>query len=291
MRQKRQGFTLIELLVVIAIIAILAAIVVPVFARAKADAARNGDIADMNELRSALQLYREDQGAYPPALLGYVERYTSGPNTGSVIPADQVDGYLYAKRVGSFNTFVPNRNEGDSRTATTNAAYPNADPRAVGSAPQLDLNGDGVVDAADDPAGARQKYDSSSGFICTNMLTEADMGGGCGVAGLAEYYAVSGYDVFEVPTAGGPSRWELRYSLFWTDWGLTTGSGLDDPRQLGYNDPHEQAIITWNTSYRDYDTATGVPVNGNRDIALLLGGSARPFSSRLLHSQSWRINP
>src|SRR5579859_521710 len=104
---KRIGFTLIELLVVIAIIAILAAIIFPAAMRAKDAAYRSSDMSHMNELRSALQLYRIDQGAYPPQLFGYVSLYTSGPNIGKPIPADQTLDYLYPKRVPSFATFQP----------------------------------------------------------------------------------------------------------------------------------------------------------------------------------------
>ena len=68
--KKKQAFTLIELLTVISIIAILSAIIVPVFARAKVNANRSADITSMNEIRTAIQLYRVDQGAYPPAILG-----------------------------------------------------------------------------------------------------------------------------------------------------------------------------------------------------------------------------
>ena len=101
---RKRAFTLIELLTVIAIIAILAAIILPVLARAKDNAYRNSDISNMNAIRAALQLYRVDQGAYPPALLGYVTLYASGPNMGQVIPADQLKGFLYNKRVPSLET-------------------------------------------------------------------------------------------------------------------------------------------------------------------------------------------
>ena len=92
---KKRGFTLIELLVVIAIIVILTAIIFPVFSRAKNAANRSADISRMNQLRAALQLYKADQGAFPPSLLGYVTLYTSGPQTGNVIPANQLKSYLF----------------------------------------------------------------------------------------------------------------------------------------------------------------------------------------------------
>ncbi len=53
-RQHRlSGFTLIELLVVIAIIAILAAILFPVFAQAKLAAKKTSDLSNMKQLELA----------------------------------------------------------------------------------------------------------------------------------------------------------------------------------------------------------------------------------------------
>ncbi|MDK3158760.1 prepilin-type N-terminal cleavage/methylation domain-containing protein [Kamptonema cortianum] len=57
---NRRAFTLIELLVVIAIIAILAAIIFPVFARAKAAAKQTACISNLKQVGSAIGLYMAD---------------------------------------------------------------------------------------------------------------------------------------------------------------------------------------------------------------------------------------
>jgi prepilin-type N-terminal cleavage/methylation domain-containing protein/prepilin-type processing-associated H-X9-DG protein len=56
----RRAFTLIELLVVIAIIAVLAAILFPVFAQAKAAAKRTGAISNTKQVTLAAMMYMED---------------------------------------------------------------------------------------------------------------------------------------------------------------------------------------------------------------------------------------
>ncbi|MCG9893971.1 MAG: prepilin-type N-terminal cleavage/methylation domain-containing protein [Fimbriimonadaceae bacterium] len=278
----RRGFTLIELLTVIAIIALLAAIIFPVFSRARAEAYRNGDITAMNGLRSALQLYREDQGGYPPALLGYVNRYAGGPNDGQVIPADQVKSYLFPRRVSSINDFRPSNNRAGVLEIVP-ATWPTADGRAVGVAPVSDTNGDGAVTVADDIADARQAFGPGDG--CLSVVPGQVVA--CNDANAQAFYRISGYDVAR---ARGAVNHEIRYSLFYTVLGLGTGGANDDPRQLGYNSPPDNTILTWNGWWREYDS-TGAPVAGRRDIVLTVGGAARPADSRSLAQQSWRYLP
>src|SRR5213592_5012251 len=55
-----EGFTLIELLVVIAIIAILAAIVFPVFAQARDRARMSACLSNMKQIGTSLMLYVQD---------------------------------------------------------------------------------------------------------------------------------------------------------------------------------------------------------------------------------------
>ena len=62
MRRSRRnhGFTLIELLVVIAVIAILAAILFPVFAQAREKARSVACLSNMQQIGKALMMYLQD---------------------------------------------------------------------------------------------------------------------------------------------------------------------------------------------------------------------------------------
>jgi prepilin-type N-terminal cleavage/methylation domain-containing protein len=66
---ERRGFTLIELLFVIAVIAILAAIMFPVFAQARGKARQSACLSNLRQIGSAVMLYVQD----------YDETYPGGP--------------------------------------------------------------------------------------------------------------------------------------------------------------------------------------------------------------------
>src|SRR5262249_22746804 len=65
---RRKAFTLIELLVVIAIIAILAAILFPVFARVREKARQTGCLSNLKQISSGVMMYVSDNGElFPPS--------------------------------------------------------------------------------------------------------------------------------------------------------------------------------------------------------------------------------
>ena len=73
---SKHGFTLIELLVVIAIIAILAAILFPVFAQARDKARQTSDLSNSKQMTTAALMYAQD---YDEVLVGPAFRTCGGP--------------------------------------------------------------------------------------------------------------------------------------------------------------------------------------------------------------------
>ncbi|MBW3625090.1 MAG: DUF1559 domain-containing protein [Armatimonadetes bacterium] len=78
MKPDKRGFTLIELLVVIAIIAILAAILFPVFAKARERARQTSCLNNMKQLGTGFRLYMDDNENTLPGAAPFNSTYQKG---------------------------------------------------------------------------------------------------------------------------------------------------------------------------------------------------------------------
>src|SRR5262249_52093484 len=95
---RRRAFTLIELLVVIAIIAILAAILFPVFAQAREKARITACLSHSKQIGTALAMYSQD----------YDENLPASSVTLSLHPVF-LQGYRWAAWVVLLNPYTKNR--------------------------------------------------------------------------------------------------------------------------------------------------------------------------------------
>lgn len=123
---KNKGFTLIELLVVISIIGLLSSITLASLqsARQKANAAKV--VAEMNQLKTAFELYRNDKGEYPNEKLGghfsslgvvnFLKTELVNNNYISSIPslASPSNEFYYLSGINGFNQTSVTYSNGDS---------------------------------------------------------------------------------------------------------------------------------------------------------------------------------
>lgn len=124
-RRSASAFTLIELLVVIAIIAILTAILLPVFATVRENARASNSLSNMHEISSGMAQFQLDQHKYPDVLFGYVYgSYPMDQAYDQAATAKQADMYfpgLYPEYVKDYRVFTdPNNSAKFSDTQTAN---------------------------------------------------------------------------------------------------------------------------------------------------------------------------
>jgi len=102
-RRRQGGFTLIELLVVIAIIAILAAILFPVFAQAREKARSSSCLSNQKQIALAFSMYSQDYDETYPPYLDANQTTGTGPG-GQAWWEDSVRPYIKSGNVGGILT-------------------------------------------------------------------------------------------------------------------------------------------------------------------------------------------
>ncbi len=202
--QTRRGFTLIELLVVIAIIAILAAILFPVFQKVRENARRASCESNMKQLGLAIIQYTQDTDEQMPS-----GRYISGfDNTTSNAPdgagwAGQI--YQYVKSTGVYK--CPDDSTG---VGTANGGYV---PQPISYAINRNLHGGGSTGSL-----SSQQAPASTVMLCevqnvTSLFSASSDEGYSVVGNTARTLSpsVNGRDVYTVPNAVGPADFIAYY--------------------------------------------------------------------------------
>lgn len=287
---RKDGYTLMELLVVIAIIGVLAALIFPVAATAKARARQAQCINNMYQIFTALKQFQLDEKKYPEFIAGPVQwkdatgRYTYTGAVDQGVPLNENTG------------MVGGTNGGNGRAV---ALYPEyiTDVGPL-KCPDTTINGEtkigerqyrlvtaAVVDTVTvvyivpDPV-----YPMLSSFPAVRVPWRGKgleaVAGGQGAFWLYKY---SSYD-YQKPI--GNAGDEVHYSPAWEDYPPASGPPTKDvQRQLRWRTPPEDTVVTWCSHHRRID-GTGNPAFGSKDIVLFLDGHTKMAASQDM--EPWR---
>lgn len=123
-RRHRAAFTLIELLVVIAIIAILSAILFPVFGRARESARRTSCLSNLHQLGLAAHMYAQDHDEFMPCNYYACNSSTTHARlVRQLLPYMRNDQILYCPSAAKIARWMPDFAHTDANRAAGNISY------------------------------------------------------------------------------------------------------------------------------------------------------------------------
>jgi len=129
---KKRGFTLIELLVVLSIIGVIMAFSFVGFSQARKSARDTKRKADLEQIRSALEIYRTDCKTYPTTItpgspLVGAAAICAGNTYMSAVPADSTTGqsYYYSGSTNSYTLCALLETGGTTGSCGTSSCGPN----------------------------------------------------------------------------------------------------------------------------------------------------------------------
>lgn len=124
MRARRAGFTLIELLVVIAIIAILAAMLFPVFSRARESARRSSCLSNLRQLGLAAQMYSQNYDEMMPCdFYACNSALTHTRLVNQILPYTKNMQIMYCPSARRIQAWMPDFAPTDANMAAGNISY------------------------------------------------------------------------------------------------------------------------------------------------------------------------
>ena len=274
-----QAFTLIELLVVIAIIAILTAILLPVFATVRENARQSTAISNLKQIQQSMAQFKLDNHKYPDVLFGYSDNGTFKGALGRAQSNGKVAQYfpgLYPAYIKDPNVFTDPNNPIDD----------NASPQSTGSLAAYII---GPCNAANDAA-----LGGTAGVACSNA--------GAVIPTKRNFYTMDAYDSGPIVTGtnminetatGYVTRYQTaREGTACSGVGVPAGcdatvtANADYNRQLRWQNPPADTVIAC-TSYH--------VKNADKVLVLFESGAVKKMTGADFAAQDngnfWKITP
>jgi prepilin-type N-terminal cleavage/methylation domain-containing protein len=262
------AFTMIELLTVIAIIAILAAIIFPVFATARESVRRGTCVSNMQKIYQAVKLYELDNRRYPDYLFG------PALNTDGTIKTDNTpNAGLSMSQVASL-----------LRTTNAQAGTPAANAQFAyrNSAFPEYINDLSVFKCPNNTDGNVGSPNSTAAALTTRFAKGTDPNN-LTITEQQAFYRYDSYDANPAVNAStgvlDPTNFQARYARVWQTLlnraqidALTPTEQETYRNQLVFRDPSSDTYLTMCT----YHAPKG------KIIVLWLNGNAKVMDSRKL---------
>ena len=277
-RVNQGGFTLIELLVVIAIIAILAAILFPVFAQARESARRTSCLSNTKQIGLAFAAYTNDYDETTPACYEYDTPVSTDP--GSMADGGYYDSwYLLQPYVKSVTVFYcPDRNEWTLDNSGDDCSGETANPnqRCIGYGYNWAIAhkvwGTGLVGARVDSS-----VDGGNGFemepgVPLSQIEYSDKMFAFGDSGDTPTYTICSDYIFQYYSTGSNTVWTSNTQI-------RHGGELN----MAFTDGHSKAV-RFKAGYGnafDNGGMVGFPMNSNDQLDYCLSqDSSTTFSGQ-----------
>jgi len=261
----RQAFTLIELLTVIAIIALLAAILFPVFGRVRESVRQSTCMSNLHSIYVAVGQYKLDHsGEYPTMLLGAAETQGGLPwlsGNGTAVEAKSIQhGFLFKQYINDITVFHCPDDPVNDQTVTAAPTYPASSTFFDfygGQQPTFNVN-------------TTNPTQMKLGFPYPTLTANYS-------GQPITYYAYDSYDMTCLPTQ--KTVYEVTYNRDWTGQIQTK----DAPYQMKYpNCPGEKTVIT----FCNYHSAVAA---GNMSPVLLASGTCKPYNTLKVQQFDWTL--